>query len=50
MQITFTGTDGKQITVGDPRRPALAAATNLPEPKRPTSWIMGAWITSTMKV
>ena len=50
MQITFTGTDGKQITVGDPRRHALAAATNLPEPRRPTSWIISSWIIASMKV
>jgi hypothetical protein len=49
MQITFTGLDGKLITVTDPRRTTSAAAT-LPEPRQPTSWIMGWWITSTMKV
>jgi hypothetical protein len=49
MQITFTGLDGKEITVTDPRR-AASAATTLPEPRRPTSWVMGAWIAGTMKV
>ena len=49
MQITFTGLDGKVIKVTDPRRPA-SAATTLPEPRRPTSWVMGAWIAGPMKV
>ena len=39
MQITFSGADGKQITVSDPRRPATAAKTSLPT-TRPVSWIL----------
>lgn len=40
MQITFTGADGKQITVSDPRRPATAAKTSLPAVARPASWTL----------
>ena len=66
MQITFTDTSGKEITVADLRagrdgsvalppehRPTVWQAATMvavPAERRPTSWIAGAWITSTMKV
>jgi hypothetical protein len=40
MQITFTGADGKQITVADPRRPASAAKVTIPSTQGPASWIL----------
>jgi hypothetical protein len=48
MQITFTGIDGKEITVTDPRRSASAAAAALPTPRRPTGWTVSSWLISTM--
>jgi hypothetical protein len=44
MQITFTGIDGKEITVTDPRRSASAAAAALPTPRRPMCWITSSWV------
>jgi hypothetical protein len=40
MQITFSGADGKAITVSDPRRPATAAKTSLPPARSPASWVL----------
>jgi len=48
MQITFTGIDGKEITVTDPRRAASAAAAVLPSPRRPANWMVSSWLISTM--
>jgi hypothetical protein len=50
MQIAFTGRDGKQITVSDPRGPVALNVSNLPEPRRPTSWIISSWIIASTKV
>ena len=49
MQITFTGSDGKQITVSDPRQPEAAKAS-LSEARRPTNWVLISWKFLTMKV
>jgi hypothetical protein len=40
MQITFTGADGKLITVTDPRRTTTAAKISLPTPRSPASWVL----------
>lgn len=50
MRITFTDRDGKQVTVTDPRRPVAPATASVVQAHRPTSWIAGSWIISTMKV
>ena len=50
MQITFTGIDGKEITVTDPMCSGLIAVAALPTPRRPTSWIISSWLVGCMKV
>ena len=48
MQIIFTSSDGKEITVSDPRRPAAKAS--VPQVRRPTGWNLTSWKFLTMKV
>ncbi len=48
MQITFTGPDGRPLTVADSRRdparatPGAAVTVTLPEERRPAGWIIAA--------
>jgi hypothetical protein len=50
MQITFTSRDGEEVTVTDPRRPTATGSASVAPTRRPSSWIAGSWIISTMKV
>jgi hypothetical protein len=51
MQITFTGADGRDITVSDPRREPGKSANIAPsQARRPTNWILISWKFLTMKV